>query len=67
MRRVTILRTMITVRRKAPKLARKIAKNVALASTVEAFVHHRPPSGDVVIDVSMIESLEVCIKILSHM
>jgi hypothetical protein len=65
MRRV-ILKTMIVTRKKAPKFAKRIVKSVALTTAVEALFHHKPPDGSVVIDVSMVESLEVCIKILSH-
>ena len=53
-------------RRKAPRFAQRVAKSVALSSTAEVFLHHKPPDGTVVLDVTVIESLEVCLKIVSH-
>lgn len=65
LRRV-MLKSLIVTRRKAPKLAKKIVKSTVLSSVAEALVHHKPPTGDLVIDVTVIESLETCIKIVSH-
>lgn len=64
--RRTVLRTLVVTRKKAPRFAQRVAKSVALSSTAEVFLHHKPPDGTVVIDVTVIESLEVCLKIVSH-
>jgi hypothetical protein len=60
-------RTVVITRRKAPLLAQKIVKSAALSTAAEIFVHHKPPEGTVIIDATVIESLEVCLKILTHL
>ncbi len=67
MRRVTLLKTVVFTRRKAPRLAKKIAKNLALSSAVEFIFHHKAPDGGTIIDVTIIESLDACVKILTHL
>lgn len=65
MRRV-FLRTVVITRRRAPKFAKKVAKNLVLSSAAEVLLHHTAPKGNVVIDATFIESLEVCFKLLKH-
>lgn len=67
MRRVSLLKTVVVTRRKVPRIAKKLAKNLALSSAVEFVFHHKPPDGGTVIDVTVIESLDACIKILTHL
>jgi hypothetical protein len=67
MRRVAILKTVVITRRKAPRLAKKLAKNLILSSAVEIVFHHKVPDGGTVIDVTVIESLEACFKLLTHL
>lgn len=67
MRRVLILKTIVVTRKKAPKLAKKLAKNLALSSALEIVLHHKAPDGGTVIDVTFLESIEVCFKLLSHL
>ncbi len=66
-RKTVVLRTIVFTKRKAPKFARKLAKSLALSSAVEVLIHHKPPETGVVVDVTVIESLDACIKILSHL
>ena len=61
-----VLRTLVVTRKKAPRFAHKVVKSLALSSTAEVFLHHKPPDGSVVMDVTVIESLEACIKIIAH-
>lgn len=65
-RKTTILKTIVITRRKAPRLVRKIAKSVAMSSAAEVLLHHKPPDGTVVIDITVIETVDACVKILSH-
>ncbi len=65
--RKTVLRTLVVTRKKAPRFAQRVAKSIALSSTAEVFLHHKPPDGAVVIDVTVIESLEACLKIMTHL
>lgn len=67
MRRMTLLRTVVVTRKKVPKIAKKLVKNFALSSVVEVMFHHKPPDGGTVVDVTIIESLDACIKILTHL
>ena len=67
MRRVLILKTIVVTRKKAPKIAKKIAKNIALSSVVEVFFHHKAPDGSTVVDATVLESLETCFKLLTHL
>lgn len=67
MKRVTLLKTVVVTRRKVPKIAKKLVKNFALSSAVELMFHHKVPDGGTVIDVTVIESLDACIKILTHL
>lgn len=67
MRRVLILKTIVVTRKKAPKIAKKLAKNIALSSVVEVLFHHKVPDGSTVVDVTVLESLETCFKILTHL
>jgi hypothetical protein len=64
--RRVVLKTLVVTRKKAPRFAQKVAKSVALSSTAEVFLHHKPPDGTLVMDVTVIESLEACIKIIAH-
>lgn len=66
MRRIILLRTLVVTRKKAPRFAQKIAKSMALTSTAEVFLHHKPPDGSIVIDATVIEGMEVCLKIIAH-
>ena len=66
-RRTFVLRTIVVTRRKAPKFARRVAKNLALSSAVEVLVHHKPPEGGVVVDATLIEGLDACLKLLIHL
>lgn len=64
----TVKKTLVVItRRKAPNLARKIVKNAVLSSAAEILIHHKPPEGTVIIDATVIESIEVCVKILTHL
>ena len=65
--RKILLKTLIVTRRKAPKLAKRIAKSTALSSAAEVFLHHKAPDGSLVIDVTVIESVDSCIKLISHL
>ena len=65
-RRSTILRSIVTTKKKAPKFVKSIAKNMALSSIVEVFCHHKIPDGSVVIDVTLVESIDRVIKIFVH-
>jgi hypothetical protein len=67
MRRVVILKTIVLTRKKAPKLAKKLAKNIALSSTLEVLFHHKVPDGGTIIDVTILESLDACFKLLTHL
>jgi len=67
MRRVTLLRTVVVTRKKAPRLARKLAKNLILSSAVEVVLHHKVPDGGTIVDVTIIESLDACFKLLTHL
>lgn len=67
MRRVLILKTIVVTKKKAPKLAKKLAKNIALSSVVEVFLHHKVPDGNTVVDATVLESLETCFKLLTHL
>lgn len=66
MRRIIILRTLVVTRKKAPLFAQKIAKSMALTSATEVFIHHKPPDGSIVIDATVIEGMETCLKIIAH-
>lgn len=65
LRRV-VLKSLIVTRRKAPKLAKKIVKSTVLSSVAEALLHHKAPDGSLLIDVTVIEGLETCLKVVSH-
>lgn len=65
-RKTTLLRTVAMTRRKAPKFAKKFVKNVAVSSAAEILLHHKAPDGSIVLDVSVIEGLDACVKILIH-
>lgn len=65
-RKRLIIKSIIITRKKAPKFVKKIAKNVALSSAVEVFFHHKAPEGSVVIDVTIIESVESFFRFLGH-
>lgn len=65
LRRV-ILKSLVVTRRKAPRFAKRVAKSTVLSSIAETVLHHKPPDGTIVIDVTVIESLETCLKALSH-
>jgi hypothetical protein len=67
MRRVSILRTVVITKRKVPRIAKKLAKNLVLSSAVEFIIHHKVPDGGTVVDVTIIESLDACVKILTHL
>lgn len=67
MRRVLILKTIVLTKKKAPKLAKKIAKNIVLSSALEVVLHHKTPDGGTVIDVTVLEGIEVCFKLLNHL
>lgn len=63
----TIKKTVVIItRRKAPRLAQKIVKNAVLSTAAEIFIHHKPPEGTIIIDATVIEGLEACLKILTH-
>lgn len=66
MRRVAILRTVVVTKKKVPKIAKKLAKNIVLSSTVEFVFHHKVPDGGTVVDATLLESLEACFKLLTH-
>jgi hypothetical protein len=57
----------VITRRKAPKFAKKLAKNIALSSTLEVLIHHKLPDGGTIIDVTILESLDACFKLLTHL
>lgn len=65
--RRVLLKTLIVTRRKAPKLAKRIAKSTVLSSAAEVFLHHKAPDGSIILDVTVIESVESCIKLISHL
>jgi hypothetical protein len=67
MRRVLILKTIVVTRKKAPRIAKKLAKNLALSSALEVVLHHKIPDGGTVVDVTVLESLDACFKILTHL
>lgn len=67
MRRATLLKTIVVTRKKVPRIAKKLAKNFALSSVVEVMFHHKPPDGGTIIDVTVIESLDACFKLLTHL
>ena len=62
-----IKKTFIITRRKAPRFAHKIVKNAVLSTAAEIFIHHKPPESSVLIDAAFLESLETCVKILTHL
>ena len=66
MRRIILLRTLVVTRKKAPRFAQKIAKSMALTSATEVFLHHKTPDGSIVIDATVIEGMETCLKIITH-
>lgn len=66
LRRTTILRSIVTTKKKAPKFAKKIAKNVALSSVVEVFFHHKAPDVSLVFDATFIESFDSFVRFLIH-
>ena len=66
MSRVAILRTIVVTRKRAPRLAKKLAKSLVLSSAVEVVLHHKVPDGGTVVDVTIIESLDACFKLLTH-
>jgi hypothetical protein len=61
-----IKKTLVMTRRRAPRLAQKIVKNAVLSTAAEMFIHHKPPEGTIIIDATVIEGLEACVKILTH-
>jgi hypothetical protein len=64
----TVKKTFVVItRRRVPSLARKIVKNAVLSTAAEILIHHKPPEGSIIIDATVIESLEVCVKILTHL
>lgn len=66
MSRLAFKKTIVITRRKAPRIAQKIVKNAALSTAAAIFIHHKPPEGTVILDATVIEGLETCIKILTH-
>jgi hypothetical protein len=66
-RRILLLKSLAVTRRKAPKLAKRIAKSTVLSSAAEVFLHHKLPDGSLVIDVTVIESVDSCLKMISHL
>jgi hypothetical protein len=60
------LKTIVVTRKKAPRFAQKVVKSMTLTSAAEVILHHKPPDGTIVIDATVIESLEMCLKIISH-
>lgn len=62
LRKRVILKTLVVTRKKAPKFVNKVAKSVAISAAAEVFLHHRPPDGSVVIDVTFIEGLMILLK-----
>lgn len=66
LRKTLILKSIVIGRKKAPKLVKKIAKNVALSSAAEVLFHHKAPDGSLVVDVTFIESIESLVRLLSH-
>lgn len=64
---MTVLRTIVYTRRKAPKFAKKLAKSLALSTAAEVLIHHKPPETGTIVDVAFIESVDACIKILTHL
>lgn len=66
MRRVAILRTIVVTRKRVPRIAKKLAKNLVISSAVEIVFHHKVPDGGTVVDVTIIESLDTCFKLLTH-
>lgn len=63
-KRIQILKTVVKTRKKAPVFAQKIAKSVAVSSAAEVFLHHKLPSGNIIIDATFIEGLNTMIKIV---
>lgn len=61
-----MLKTVVITRRRAPVFAQKIAKSVVLSSAADVFLHHKPPEGTVVLDATVIEGIEACLKLLRH-
>lgn len=62
LRKRVILKTLIMTRKKAPKFAKKVVKSVALSAAAEVLLHHKPPDGSVVLDVTFIEGLMILLK-----
>lgn len=66
MRRVAILRTIVVTKKRVPRIVKKLAKNLVISSAVEIVFHHKVPDGGTVVDVTIIESLDTCFKLLTH-
>lgn len=67
MRRKVIFRAVMyshRIRRNPVKPIKKLASDVAVATALEVFVHHKAPQISLVIDVTAAHSLTTCIKIL---
>lgn len=62
-----IIKTMITIRRtkRNPlKPIKRLAKDVAVASTLEVVVHHKAPQVSVFVDVAATHGLYTLIRLL---
>jgi hypothetical protein len=66
MRKIVLRVYIITRRTKRNPLKpiRKLAKDVAVASALEVFVHHKLPQASVVLDVVATHGLYTCIRLL---
>lgn len=66
MKKIIFRAYIITRRTKRNPLRpfRRLAKDVAVASALEVFVHHKAPQASIIIDVVATHGLYTCIRLL---